>query len=439
MKTKYQMRWVFAVGAALLLGACDLDLTDPNNPNEGPVITTQTGLKNVGVGLQAVYGDELMNPMYVDALVTDNIGAIAQAFEGLRRADEGLPVDNDVGPSTDAWRGMFRVVEVADVLLTNVPLVAWTNAGTQSGLLAMANLFKAIAFGNLLQIYERIPLEQGLDNLQPAFATRAEGLAEVLRLLNLARTQIQTTPVSTEFNNDVLAPGFNLAATIDAMIARFSLIAGDYPGALTAAQRVPLTTLSEMRFSTADANPIWSLLVNGGNSTAMRPEDRFRTSAQAGDQRVAYWVTAAAIANPSNAASPLDNHARYSVRDVSFPLYFPDEMRLIQAEVYARQNNLPQALILLNQVRTPCSSALAEPVACLPALTALDVPTQAAMLDAIYRERQYELYLQGMHWSDARRFSKPLKYQYMMVSRFECDRNSNAPTEVCQSTTPRAQ
>lgn len=435
MRVKHQMRWVVLCAVAVVLGACDMDLTDPNNPNEEDVITDATGLKQVGIGLQAEYGNALVNPIYVDALVSDMIGAIPQAFESYRRVDEGLSIDYDLGPSTETWSTMYDVVQVADVLLANVPNVSALQPATASGLTALANLFKAMAFGHLLQIYERIPLDVGLDNLSPQFASRQEGFAEVLRLLNEARTLIQTTPPSAEFNNEVLAPGFNLAATIDAMIARYSLIAGDYTQALAAAQRVPLNIISEMRFSSADPNPLWNMWLGpGGNAFRMFPEDRFRLNAEAGDQRVAYWVKAAAITG-SNTASPLDSLVRYGVREASFPLYFPDEMRLIMAEVYARQGDLVQALTLLNQVRTQCSSPLPEPVACLPALTPADVPTQAAMLAAIYRERQYELYLQGLHWSDARRFGMPLKYSFLMVSAAECSRNSNAPPELCQGTT----
>lgn len=419
---------------AIALGACDLDLTDPNNPNEVDVITNPQGLMQVGIGLQAEYGNGLVAPIYIDALVMDLLGAIPQAFESYRFADAGVPVENNTGPSTQTWAAMYDVVQVADVLLKNVPQVSSLQTGTASGLIALANLFKAMAFGHLLQVYERIPLEVGLDNLNPQFASRQEGFQEVLRLLNAARTQIQTTPPSTEFNNVVIAPGFNLANTIDAMIARYSLIAGDLAGALAAAQRVSPTVLSEMRFSTADANPLWVMWLGSGNAFRLLPEDRFRTGAQAGDERVEYWVTAAATAG-SNPQSPLDAHDRYSARDVSFPVYLPDEMKLIQAEVFARQNNLVQALTLVNQVRTQCNSALNEPVACLPPLTLLQVPTQQAMLDAIYYERRYELYLQGLHWSDARRFGRPLKYSFMMVSAAECLRNTNAPPELCRPTT----
>lgn len=431
-RLKNTIGWAGMLGAALMLSACDLDLTDPNNPNEVDVVTDPQGLMQVGIGLQAEYGNGVVSPIYIDALVTDLLGAIPEAFESYRLVDAGQAVEANLGPSTETWAAMYDVVQVADVLLENVPQVSSLQTGTASGLLALANLFKAMAFGHLLQTYERIPLDVGLDNLNAEFATRAEGLQEVLRLLNEARSQIQTTPPSSEFNTIVLAPGFNLSNTIDAMIARYSLITGDLSGALTAAQRVSPTVLSEMRFSTSDPNSLWNMWLGSGNSVRLLPEDRFRTQAQSGDLRVEYWVTPAATVGSS---VPLDAHDRYSARDVSFPVYLPDEMKLIQAEVYARQNNLPQALILLNQVRTQCSSAINEPVACLPALTLLDVPTQQAMLDAIFYERQYELYLQGLHWSDARRFGRPLKYEFMMVSAAECLRNSNAPPEVCQATT----
>ncbi|HSL70054.1 MAG TPA: RagB/SusD family nutrient uptake outer membrane protein, partial [Longimicrobiales bacterium] len=410
---------------------CDLDLQDPNNPNEEPIITSPEGLRQVAVGLQAEYGNELVDPVYIAGLVADEIGSPPTAFESYRLVDAGGQITNDLGPSTETWAGQFDVVQVANVLLDNVPLVPTLGPEMSNALTALAKTFKAMAFGNLLQTYERIPLEVGLNNLNPTFATRVEGLNTVLQLLNEARQQLQTTPAPADFTNNVLAPGFDLVNTINAMIARYALIAGDLNQALTAAQRVNLNVLSEFRFSSNDANPLWNLWLNSGNAYQMRPEDRFRTSAQAGDQRVAYWVVEAAV---TGSTVPLDNFAKYTVRDASFPAYLPDEMRLIQAEVYARQNNLTQALVLLNQVRTQCTSTLAEPVACLPALTPAQVPTQQAMLDAILRERQYELFVQGVSWSDLRRFGKPMKYSFMSVYSAECTRNSNAPPELCDVT-----
>jgi hypothetical protein len=429
MITKRQAGWVVVVGV-LGATACDLDFTDPVNPPSEEATTTVPGLKAVGVGLQAEFSNEIGDPIYVDGLVTDQIGAISAAFESFRNADAGLPINNSEGPSTEPWAGMYDVIQVANVLLDNVPNVPMT-AGTASGLLALAKLYKAMAFGNLLNIFERIPLEVGLNSLDAPFATREQGYAAALALLNEARDHILTTPVSSEFTNEVIAPGLNLPNTIDAMIARYSLISGDLAGAATAAARVNRTVLSELRFSVTDVNPLWNLWFNSGNAWRMRPEDAFRTGAQAGDGRVGYWVAESTLYTASNPQSPLDSLVRYSTRDATFPIYLPDEMLLIQAEVAARTGNLGAALTLLNQVRTQCSSSLNEPVACLPALTAADVPDQQSMLDAILLERQYELYLQGLRWSDLRRFGEPLKYEFMMVSRAECQNNPSAPAELC--------
>lgn len=432
MKTTRQLGWSYGLIAVLALSACDLELTDPNNPDESEALETVSGLKQVGVGLQAEFSNEISDPIYVDALVTDQIGAINQAFESFINVDAGNPVNNSEGPSTEPWAAMYDVIQVANALLENVPNVEM-QAGTESGLLALGKLYKAMAFGNLLNEYERIPLDVGPQNPHATFATRQEAYVEVLRLLNEAREHVLTTPVTAEFTADVLAPGFDLMNTIDAMIARYSLISGDLQGANTAALRVSPTVLSELRFSATDVNPLWNLWYNSGNAWRMRPEDAFRVNAQPGDQRVAFWVTESS-ANAASSA-PLDEFNRYSVRDHSLPVYLPDEMLLIRAEVAARSNDLAAALALLNQVRTQCTSTLNEPVACLPALTAAEVPTQQAMLDAILLERQYELFLQGVSWSDLRRFGKPLKYEFMMISRSECTNNQNALPEVCATQT----
>jgi starch-binding outer membrane protein, SusD/RagB family len=417
--------------AGFLVAACDMDLIDPNLPNEEDVITTAAGLRQVAVGLQATYSTEVRNPVYITGLATDEIGAIPQAFESYRRVDAGQEIENNLGPSTETWAAMYRVVHRANVLLENVPQVSMIE-GTASGIIAMAKLFKAMAFGSLLQTYERIPLEVSVENEHPQFASREDALGTVLQLLNEARQQLQTTAPSSEFNSQVVAPGFDLANTIDAMIARYSLIAGDLDGALAAAERVDRNVLSEFRSGANDPNSLWVLWLGSGNAFAMRPKARFRLEAEDDDQRVGYWVVEA---NATGSFEPLDAFAKYATRSAHTPVYLPGEMLLIQAEVHARQNNQLAALDAINAVRTPCSSPVNEPVACLPALTLADVPTQEAMLAQILHERRYELFLQGVRWSDLRRFEQPVKYDFMMVSRPECDRNRNAPSDLCQLST----
>lgn len=414
---------VLAALALLGTGACELDFTDPNQPTEEEVINTPRTLGQVAVGLQAQYSDQLVDAVYVTGLVTNEIGATPTAFESYRRADAGEVITGDDGPSIDPWSGQYDVIRTANVLIESTETVGF-GPGTTSGILALAKLYKAMAFGNLYQVYERFPLVISPTTSDAAFATRPEAMAEILRLLGEARQHLATTPASAEFNNTILAPGFNLTATIDAMLARYNLIAGNLDAAMAAAQRVPLNSLSEFRFGAADVNPLWNLWYNSGNAFQMRAKQSFRLQAETGDQRVAYWVGADTI---PGVTGRMDQITRYNTSARTFPVYLPDEMRLIMAEVHARQNRLPEALALVNAVRTQCTSALAEPVACLPALTLAQVATQQAMLDEILRQRRYELYLQGVRWSDLRRFGQPVKYPFMPVPTTECDRNLLAP------------
>lgn len=407
----------------LALGACELDFTDPNSPSETDVISSPGTLSQVAVGLQALYSEQLVDPIYVTGLVTNEIGATPTAFESYRNADTGGLLTGSDGPATEPWAGQYDVIRTANVLLTNAENVGF-GPGTTSGILALAKLYKGMALGNLYQIYDQAPVDVSDVSDDVPFASRPELIAEALRLLEEARQHVATTAPSAEFNTRILAPGFDLPNTINAMLARYHLIAGNLDLAMAAAQRVNLGVLSEFRFAAADVNPLWNLWYNSGNAYQMRAKQSFRLEAEAGDQRVAYWVSPDTIAG---ASERMDQIARYNTSGASYPVYFPDEMRLIMAEVHAREGRLPEALGLVNDVRTQCTSPLNEPTACLPALTLADVPTQAAMLDEILQQRRYELYLQGLRWSDLRRFGQPLKFEFMPVPTTECDRNSEAP------------
>jgi starch-binding outer membrane protein, SusD/RagB family len=297
-----------ALAGTLFLAACDMDLTDPNNPNQNDIVTSLSGLRELTVGLQATWGNVLVDPVYITGLVTDEIGAIVPAFESYRQVDAGAEVENNLGPSTETWGGMFRVVAVANELLEYAPQVAM-EPEMRSGMVALAHLYKGMALGALLQTYERIPLDVGLHNVSPEFASREAGLAAVLAELEAARAQYQATTPSAAFNA-LLTPGFNLPNTIDAMIARYSMIAGDYARAEAAAQRVDLNILSEHRFAATDQNPIRNMFYGSGNAYALRAKQHFRLTAQPGDQRVGYWVTAAAIAGETGT---LDHVSRYQI------------------------------------------------------------------------------------------------------------------------------
>jgi hypothetical protein len=79
------------------------------------------------------------------------------------------------------------------------------------------------------------------------------------------------------------------------------------------------------------------------------------------------------------------------------PAWSQDEVTLIRAEALARLNRLPEAIDQINIVRNRAG---------LPSKTSGNLPTQAAVLDEIFTQRTYSLFVTGLHWADERRFGK---------------------------------
>jgi pectin methylesterase-like acyl-CoA thioesterase len=98
--------------------------------------------------------------------------------------------------------------------------------------------------------------------------------------------------------------------------------------------------------------------------------------------------------------------AFYTANNAPIPVYLPGEMLLIRAEANARQNNLPFALLALNQVltKTPAQDIYGLGAA-LPAYAG--PVTQDAVLLEILRNRNIELAFQGFRLADSRRFGRP--------------------------------
>jgi len=418
--------------AALLLAglvastgsACNLDLNDPNFPTEEVVFANGENLMAIGVGIQAEMAGLMGPQIFSTSLAADEMGAGSATFANFMAADRGDELDPAQYLSEAPWAGAYRVVKLADDLLRSVP-DASLRAGTKSGLLAMAGMFKAMAFAHLATLFDQAPIDVGIDKPAPTFVSRDAVLDEVLALLASARQELQTTPPSDEFRTSVQAPGFDLEVSIEALSARYALVAGDLNDALAAALRVPASARSDFRHSANDRNAVGDVMYRSGNAFQLRARQELRMGAESGDQRATYWVSAA---NITGANAPLDDLAQYRADDAAFPLFLPDEMKLIRAEVLARQNDLDGARDLINQVRTQCPSGpVTEPMACLPAKTAAELPDQAAVLAEILHQRRYELFLQGLRFDDLRRFDATRKYDFLPLPTSECDRNVNAP------------
>ncbi|MGH7458105.1 MAG: RagB/SusD family nutrient uptake outer membrane protein [Longimicrobiaceae bacterium] len=419
-----------AIAAVALLSApaCDLDLTNPNAPTEEEIITDVNGILAVGVGLQGLYAGSVLTYVRAPALVTDEWGTAGSSLLSDRSLLLGEDVLDTYLVVTEPYSVTYEIIRTANTILTSVPQIDRLSPGSRLGLSALAKLFKGMALGAIIQQYREVAVDADVEGAVPE--PRGVVLGEVLGLLESARSDLAgvSDQELATLRDRVLGGGFDLHHTIDAMLARFYLIDGQFESAITAAERVDPGVLSIFDYPSPDINPIYnySILAN-----YIAPLKSFVDQAEPGDQRPAFWVEVdgdPVDANPPDTLLlPLN---QYSTRNDPFPVYLPDEMKLIRAEAHARLGNLVEAIDLINEVRTPCESALEEPVACLPPVTLAELPRQDDVLRQISYERRYELYAQGLRWEDLRRFAgvvdRAPSIDFLPFPGSECDANPNA-------------
>lgn len=416
---------VFAVTAVLTTTACDLNLVNPNAPTEEQVLGDLNGLIAVAVGMQGQFAQTMDDYLTTNSLITDEWGTQSRALLSYISLLTGENFDPSFGVVGLPFFLSYVTIKSANTVLAGADNVGFGPA-LRAGTVSLARLIKAMAYGMLIQQYEQVPIEVTVSGSLPQ--PRAAVMDTVLALLESARAEIATVSDAdlAGFRARVLAPGLDLRNTIDAMLARYYLMAGRYDDAISAANRVNPGVLSVFQFPAPTINPVQNLAFGLGYVGGLKS---FVDQAESGDRRPAYWLN---TTGPLLTANPPDTAIyalrKYSTQNESFPVYLPDEMKLIKAEAFARTNRLPEALALVNEVRTQTSSSVDEPVAGLPPVV---LATQAQILAEIARQRRYELYEQGLRWEDTRRFGTAVTttpvMTFLPIPQTECDVNPANP------------
>lgn len=402
----------------VILSSCSLDYINPNAATEQQVLSTREGILGLAIGMQQFYAANatgVLESYITRSGVTSRELVVTTTFQNpldLEVGGTALPTEN--GDILAIWQRSYRVVGMADNILSNVPKLTDVQLPPpmRSGTIALASLYKAMCLGHLVMYFEQAPITVGTLAAPAPFRSRADVLAEVLRLLDDAARQIATTVPNAEFNTTVLARGLNLSTTIQAMRARFLIMAGRNADAIQAANSVPQTAASVSNF-TFDAqqnrNPIFLSIVQAGSSYA--PRDFFGLSGallDTNDQRLRYFMSPnARVGNASRL--PADNLVvpYFATVDAPIPAFRLGELILIRAEANARLGNLTAAVEDINRIRTKVRTADPHGLgAALPPYSG--AMTQEAVLTEIYAQRCVELFLTGMRMEDQRRFGRPV-------------------------------
>lgn len=416
-------------GLLLVSTSCTKEYNDPARATEDVVLNSPKGLTGVAIGLQRLYTSGrtglLFNSVTANGFVSNELFLVNPGnIPELQLSTGGSTIDGTNSILNQLWTNSNKIIYEADQVITNAEKLA--DKGYASGLIAYSSIFKALAYGTLSTFWEQVPAEVGKTNV--GFISRIEGYNKAIAAIDKAQAAISANAISSVFLSSI-PPGIDIPNTLHALKARYSLFAGNYTQALASANNVDLTKKSVFSFDATSLNPIFEIATSTNNvfqpidanlglSGTLQPDPA--------DKRIGFYT----LVHPT--ILPKIRINGFGVAGTTpFPIYLPSEMTLIKAEVYARQPNLPLALIELNKVvtKTPAS----DPFGLGADLPPLIGPfTQAQLLEQIYKQRAIELFMFGFRLEDMRRFNRPVserKRTFFPYPFTERDNNINTPPD----------
>jgi hypothetical protein len=388
--------------------SCETDFDNPNAATSEEAYSSREGILAAAVGMQQLYSTTGVRWLVETPAVSTREGGITTTFQNMiELEDGGASLPNFNSNVQGLWSTMLRVIKIAEDIEDNVGNIG-LSPGTQSGLLAHAKLFKAMAIGALSQHYEQVVVVTSNDN-DAEFVTRQAAFGSAITLLSEAKSIIDATPASAEFTNQVTLGNIDLSNSISAFLARYNLFAGNYDAAITSANEVDPASTSTFVYDSQNLNPIWSrVFLNDAPNFKPRdnfglPEDIFVFDPA--DGRLAFYLVPLDELNQNGL--PIEDLAGFfDVNTDPIPVYLPDEMMLVLAEAHLKKNSpdLAAATDALNEVLTDTDDVFGINANVAPYS---GPATVQALLDEVYRNRRAELFLTGLSLEDSRRLGRP--------------------------------
>jgi starch-binding outer membrane protein, SusD/RagB family len=407
IKMKLSLKNISIVLALLTLvisPSCNKEFLNPNAATKDEVLASPDGLMAMIVGMRRTWtvggSGALYTNITCNGLTTRELYVINTGNGDLAAVEAGKTnLGNANSTMSNLWSGCNQIKTHAQLVLDNLNVIG--DAGTRAGVQAYAHFWKALALGTMAQYWEQVPTEfissaDYQSGKRASFTPRAEALKQAIQLLKDATTLLQSTPVSATFTSKI-GSDIDILNACRALTARYSLFAGSLDDALAAASSVDLSKVSTFKYDAANVNPVFrsSLfnnntyggLANFGLSGVLAPDTA--------DRRIPFYLGSTGLARATGFfKSDLD----------AIPVYIPNEMTLIKAEVFARQNKADSAVANINRVR----QKTADPLGITARLGAYKgSQTQPDLLIEIYKQRCIELYMSGLKLEDSRRFNRP--------------------------------
>jgi tetratricopeptide (TPR) repeat protein len=392
-------RYFFSLLTAgvLALSSCDKEYLNPSAASETQVVNDVNGLITLTNGLQYRYSISGVVYSFLSAngLTTKELIVLNAGNTDLDLLSKGSGnVQGNNATITVLWAQSHLTKSNADIILNNLNKVA--DPAIRSGLTAYASIFKALSLGVLAEFWQESPIGTGRNI---AFDSRENVLKAAVSTLENAAAVLAANPPSADFTTRVVN-SIDMPNTIQALIARYSLMLGEYEKALAAANKVDLTKKSALNFDDVSQNPIF--FSSFGNRNVTEPMNTQLglpdiLKPDPADKRVNFYT---------QTTTPSRNLGTgfFTANNTAIPVYLPGEITLIKAEVLARQDKSIEAIAELDKVLTKTTDVWGLGAGLPPYSGPTDT---ASILTEIYRNRSIELFMSGLKLEDSRRFGRP--------------------------------
>lgn len=392
-------KFLIFISIVVITTGCKKEYSNPNAPTEDEVYNSADGMTRLIVGLKQRFAvnslavSSVYGAISASSLSTREVAVLNAGNADLAQLEIG---GTNVAPNNGLISGLWTTTNIinseAQKLLDNASKIGDVNV--RNAVTIYAHLYKAMSLGTLATFWEQVPINAGT-NAQ--FSTRVQALETAVKLLDDASALLQSTTIPATFNAAVGAE-IDLKNTLLALAARYYLMVGNHDLAIARAAAVDLSKRSVFFYNNLNPNPIFRSSLTNNNTYGIRTNFGLTgaLAPDSNDKRIAFHTT-------KNA----QNGSGFFMGDATgIPIYTPGEMLLIQAEAYARKDDLLNAVIFLNRVLTKKPTEDAFGIgADLPPYTG--PLTKDAILLEIYRNRLFELYMLGLKLEDSRRFNRP--------------------------------
>jgi hypothetical protein len=421
MRKNNSLYHLLLLAGIVLLGACKKDYGDLNTATvesftnnasvaelNNLVSGTESGMRNdVAVYLDdcGTIGRELYHfstsePRYV----TDLLGA------------NGGSLDNSTFYITHPWGSRYQVVKNCNILEQAATASQAITTEQRNGYMGFARTIKAYELLMNLNLTDSNGIRINVfdpGNLGP-IVSYTDALTAIAALLDSAKTDFSNASIAFNlagFGNFSDAPG--LTQVNRALAARVAVYRQDWAGALANLSQSFFGINSDLSlgvshvYSTGSGDQLNTFFIPQNQAGEVRvAHPSYAANIAAGDDRIGKATLRTTAASLNGLTSNRDVWV-YTSSTAPIPIIRNEELILIYAEAQIQSNDLPDAVIALNRIRTAHNLAAYS-----------GAVTQPALLTEMLNQRRYSLYCEGHRWIDLRR--------YNLLSELPIDRAGDA-------------